>query len=170
MAFGPEFVYMEPIERKQLENGDYTVSIREINPGKWPSGDIYLEVVVDIKDHPGCYPDRIQLNDFPRNGDEKQQKAWQNRMSRFFDSFGFSQKEMNFKNVPSWIGKVGTVHCDWQYDKNEPDHKSKKFKQLTAFKPKAETPQAVEILAQEMGGTFQEDIPFEQPQDQKVVF
>ena len=48
-------------------------------------------------------------------------------MTRFFETFNIGMGDFNFRN---WQGKKGVVHCDWQYDSEEPDKKSKKFKQF----------------------------------------
>lgn len=72
-------------------------------------------------------------------------------MTRFFDSFGITRGDFNMKG---WQNKVGTVHCDWQYDPTEDDKKSKKFKQLIPIVPKKSSAgNTVETVVNVLGGT-----------------
>lgn len=137
------YVYETPAEILQLENGDYTAQIQSVTPKNYNNGNEFLEVKVAVKGFPGYVPNVIVINDTPKLGELKANgqpiteddiKMASGRISRFLDSFGIQDK--NPMNFTSWKGHVGTVHCAEQYDKNEPDKKSKKFKQLTAILPK----------------------------------
>lgn len=166
MAFGSNYypVYREEI--KQLESGDYTARITGAEIKEFPSKDEYVEVTVEIEGYKDYKPNKILLSEAPvlgatkANGNtvtkEDVDKA-NGKITRFFQCFGI--KDGNF-NILQWKGKSGIVHCDWQYDANELDKKSKKYKQL--FPKVTDAPSAPEADARPVVAKpdFPEDIPF----------
>lgn len=172
MGFGSNYYPVE--SAPQLECGDYTVRIKKVEMKNYPSGDEYCDITVDVKDHPGAKPDHIILNSAPVEGQIKNNgqpvtkedvDRGNAKITRFFKSFGI--QDGNFI-INQWVGKVGTVHCDWQYDSKEADKKSKQYKQLfpkvgeKTEAPKAEAvkPSAQPAAATVQNGEFPEDIPF----------
>lgn len=172
MAFGSNYYPVYREESKQLESGDYTARITGAVIKEFPSKDEYVEVTVEIEGYKDYKPNKILLSEAPvlgatkANGNtvtkEDVDKA-NGKITRFFQCFGI--KDGNF-NILQWKGKSGTVHCDWQYDANEPDKKSKKFKQLfpkvtdatsTPEAPKAQAADAQPVVNKP---DFPEDIPF----------
>lgn len=150
-----------PVEGSQsLDVGDYKAKIVNLTLDHYNNGNQYLNVVVEIEGHEGAFPNTITLNDRPVIGtmkasgypvEEKDVTKWDKAMTRFFDSFGITRGDFNMKG---WQNKVGTVHCDWQYDPTEDDKKSKKFKQLTPIVPKKSSAgNTVETVVNVLGGT-----------------
>lgn len=132
--FGYGFQYEKPAE--QLANGLYNAYIKKTEVLKYPSGDEYVLVSLMIKDHPDCQPNSISISDRPVEGRTKANgqpitaqdcKNWDKSMSRFFDAFGIVSHSFF---VNEWVGHKGVVKCVEQYDKNEPDKKSKKYKEF----------------------------------------
>jgi hypothetical protein len=162
MSFGSNYYPVYREESKQLESGDYTARITGAVIKEFPSKDEYVEVTVEIDGYKGCKPDKILLSEAPvlgatkANGNtvtkEDVDKA-NGKITRFFQCFGI--KDGNF-NILQWKGKTGTVHCDWQYDKNEPDQKSKKYKQLFPKVTDATSAPKAPVQATE---EFKEDFP-----------
>lgn len=171
MAFGENFapVYTAPT----LEDGEYRARILKSELNQYKSGDEYVHVTVEIAGKKGYNPNSIFLNEAPKIGAMKAngQPVTQDDVDRtnrqittFFECFGITVGDFDFSH---WKGKVGTVKIAPQYDKNEPDHKSKSFKQIFPQKPKAEeakpaptpapAPKKEEAKADE---GFPEDIPF----------
>lgn len=136
-----------PVEASSgLDVGDYRAKIVNLTVDHYNNGNQFLNVVVEIEGHAGCLPNTIVLNDRPVLGtvkasgyavEDKDVEKWDKAMTRFFDSFGINRGDFNMKN---WQNKVGTVHCDWQYDPTEDDKKSKKYKQLTPIVRKGNAP------------------------------
>lgn len=120
-----------------LEVGDYEVTIANVAVKGYNNGNQYVELTFAVNGHSAdCKPNVMILNDRPvagtlkSNGNpitEKEVKAWDKSMTRFFETFNIGMGDFNFRN---WQGKKGAVHCDWQYDSKEPDKKSKQFKQF----------------------------------------
>lgn len=129
--------YEKPEMANVLEVGDYAASIVSAVDKASNGGNSFVEVTLNIQGHPNASPNKIYLYDIPAVNDTKAngmpvteedvKKACQT-LSKFLDCFGIAPS--NASTLGAWKGKTGTVHCDWQYDKNEPDHKSKKYKQL----------------------------------------
>ena len=173
MAFGSNYYPVYREEFKQLESGDYTAHITgaKIETAKQTQNE-YVEVTVEIEGYKDYKPNKILLSEAPVLGAKKANgntvtkedvdKA-NGKITRFFQCFGI--KDGNF-NILQWKGKIGTVHCDWQYDANEPDKKSKKYKQLfpkvTDVPSAPEAPKAPAADAQPVvtKPDFPEVIPF----------
>lgn len=122
---------------KVLEVGDYECQIVDIQLDHYNNGNQFLKVVFSVDGNKDIQPnctilnDRPVLNDLKANGQpitDEDLKKWDKSMTKFFDCFGITRGDFNFKN---WQFKKGVCHCDWQYDKNEPDKKSKLYKQFT---------------------------------------
>lgn len=123
----------------QLEDGEYEAQIVNVEVLKYSNGNDYVKVTVAIKGHPGCAPDNFVINEAPQlgaikaNGNPvtKEDVDRANRkITRFFNSFNIRDGNFNFTE---WKHHIGWVRCAAQYDKNEPDGKSKQFKALTPF-------------------------------------
>lgn len=172
------FNYEKADDVKQLEVGDYTARIDSaIEKYASQTGNAYVEVTVSIKGMPGYVPNKMVYYDIPKVGDQKangQQvtaedvKKANQKMSRFLEAFGIPTEAVS--NFASWKGKIGTVHCDWQYDPKEADKKSKQYKSLFPKVQKKEeapgpstapvpTPSAAKPTEQKQD-EFPEDIPF----------
>lgn len=129
--------YEKPDVANVLECGDYEATIVSAIDKVSNGGNSYVEVTLAIAGHQDANPNKIFLYDIPTVNDMKAngqpvteddvKKACQT-LSKFLDAFGIPA--VSVSALASWRGKKGLVHCDWQYDKNEADHKSKKYKQL----------------------------------------
>ena len=175
MAFGDN--YKPVYEAPTLADGEYLARIEkaELDSFNKGSGDEYVRVTVAIKDHPGYNPNSIFLTEAPRLGAIKAngQPVTQDDVDRanrqittFFLCFGI--KEGDF-DLAHWKGHTGTVRIAPQYDKNEPDKKSKVYKTIYPQKPKAKAEQkpapapaqtAAQPTATSDPSAFPEDIPF----------
>lgn len=176
MAFGEN--YKPVYEAPMLADGEYLARIKSAELNCYEqSGNEYVEIHVEIKDHPGCNPSIFYINEAPRLGEIKAngQPVTQDDVDRgnrqittFFLCFGI--KEGDF-DLTHWKGHTGTVKIAPSYDKNEPDKKSKVYKSIYPQKPKEEKkaaekplppppapPQAAASPASD--GGFPEDIPF----------
>ena len=181
MAFGENYqpVYTAP----QLEDGEYRARIVTTLLGTYPSGDEYAAVKVEYAGKAGYGPNLIFLNSAPKigqvkaNGQQVTQKdvdRVNRQITTFFECFGIPVGDFDFAH---WKGRVGTVRIAPQYDKDEPDHKSKSFKAIYPQKPKADGQQPAAAQPQQAqtppppdptpanasptaSGEFPEDIPF----------
>lgn len=161
--------HYEKPENPALEVGDYLCRIDSATDKTSNNGNVYVEVKLAIHDHPGANPNMIQLFDIPSKTDVKAngqpvtdddiKKACQ-KLSKFLDCFGIDPKFAS--NLAAWKGHTGTCHCDWQYDPNEHDHKSKKYKQLFPMLPKKTEAEKTENVPASSGNEIgiTEDIPF----------
>ena len=171
MAFGQNYYPVETPEFLTLENGDYTAMIVSAVKKTNQNGDEYADLTVKIKGFDGYNPNHILLNEAPKLGAIKNNGSpvskedvdrANGKLTRFFKAFGI--QDGNF-NLQTWVNHVGTVHCDWQYDPNEPDKKSKKYKQLfpkvsgTTSAPPAQ-PAKPQSQSQQTSQPYTEDIPF----------
>ena len=104
----------------------------------------YIEVEVQARGKRGWLPNKIFFNEAPvvgsykRNGNsvtEEDLKRWNREMTTFFDCFGIAPGDFN---CSSWVGKIGFCKVAEQYDANEPDKKSKKFKAIYPQTPEKE--------------------------------
>lgn len=171
MAFGANYHAEELPEFETLENGTYKARIVKAEIKEYKTGNQYAFITVQISGHPRCNPNTIIINEAPQLGQvkangqpvtEEDVKRGNGQITRFFKSFGIKDGDFDLRH---WTGAIGTVKCSEQYDKNEPDHKSKQYKQLTPTvvkDDKASTPAPVEAVKQAFNGMidFKEDIPF----------
>lgn len=178
MAFGDN--YKPVYEAPTLPDGEYLARIEkaELDVFSKGSGDEYVRVILAIKDHPGYNPNSIFLTEAPRLGAVKAngQPVTQDDVDRanrqlttFFLCFGI--KEGDF-DISHWKGHTGMVRIAPQYDKNEPDKKSKVYKTIYPQKPKEERkaaenplppppdPTPATAAPTSKGDSFPEDIPF----------
>jgi hypothetical protein len=177
MAFGENYkpVYEPPM----LADGEYLARIKSAKLNSYEqSGNEYVEIHVDIKDHPGCNPSIFYINEAPRLGEIKANgkpvtqddvDRGNRQITTFFLCFGIKDGDFDFDH---WKGHTGTVKIAPSYDKNEPDKKSKVYKSIYPQKPKeekkaaetkpeAKTTQTVAQTAQASNtDSFPEDIPF----------
>ena len=162
-----------------LDNGEYSCRISKAEEKQYPkTGNSFVEVTVEIDGKSGYSPNRLTIDDRPIIGElkangnpinEDDVKRWDRNMTTFFDAFGIPYGNFNLR---TWVNHRGVVNCQPQYDKNEADHLSKKFKALypvvkdSASDPQEETKTApvqkkVEQLKQAVQGEeFPEDITF----------
>jgi len=176
MAFGDN--YKPVYEAPMLADGEYLARIKSAKLNCYEqSGNEYVEIHVDIKDHPGCNPSIFYINEAPRLGEIKAngQPVTQDDVDRgnrqittFFLCFGIKEGDFDFDH---WKGHTGTVKIAPSYDKNEPDKKSKVYKSIYPQKPKEEKKAAEKPLppppaptpataSPTSDGGFPEDIPF----------
>lgn len=171
MAFGENYspVHTAP----QLDDGIYQARIEAAELKEYSNGNEYCLVKVSIKGKPGYLPNSITLNSAPKLGEMKAngspvEQADVDRVNRqitsFFECFGITDGDFN---ILHWKGKIGTVKVAPQYDKNEPDHKSKSYKQIFPQKPQEQgnaLPPAPEATPAGAPATksegYPEDIPF----------
>lgn len=92
-----------PVESVQLEDGVYDVRIVRVGNVKRNNFDI-REVEVQYREHPNAKPNILSF--FERPLDAEKAKAWDLRMTKFFDAFNIQRG--NFE-IPAWHGKVGKV-------------------------------------------------------------
>ena len=126
-----------PVESSQvLPDGIYRMKIQKCEEKKFPSGDGYVEITMQIYQHSGATPNKLFMNEAPvvgrtkNNGQQVTQEdleRWCREFTKFFDCFGIERGNFNFN---SWIGKEGSCRVAAQYDASEPDKKSKKYKGL----------------------------------------
>ena len=144
-----------PVEGFQvLEDGLYRMKITAVKEGHYPSGDGYFEISVTAAGFPGSSPNKILMNEAPKVGATKANgnpvtkedfEKWCRDFTRFFDCFGITRG--------NWC-KVAP-----QYDKNEPDNKSKKYKTIYPQLPQAESKQsAAETATANPSGEIPESI------------
>lgn len=129
--------------KPMLENGEYKATIIKAEEKYYQnSGDAYVWVTVRIEGHPDATPNILTVNDIPQigarkaNGNaitEEDVKRANRAVSRFLDCFSLSPSYL--QNIQSWLGHSGIVKVNWQYDPNESDKKSKKYKELTPVVP-----------------------------------
>jgi hypothetical protein len=173
MAFGEN--YKPVYEAPMLADGEYLARIKSAKLNSYEqSGNEYVEIHVDIKDHPGCNPSIFYINEAPRLGEIKAngQPVTQEDVDRgnrqittFFLCFGIKEGDFDFSH---WKGHTGTVKIAPSYDKNEPDKKSKVYKSIYPQKPKEEKKAAEKsapaptpaTASPASDGGFPEDIPF----------
>lgn len=157
--------YEKPEEFQQLENGDYLARIDSAKDTATQSGATMVEVTLSIQGHPKCNPNKLYYYDIPAVGEKKTngtlvtqddvKKACQ-KLSKFLDAFKIPSNMAS--NLSAWKGKTGMVHCDWQYDPNESDKKSKKYKTLYPKLENKEKPSPSVQVAKD--SDFTEDIPY----------
>jgi hypothetical protein len=179
MAFGDN--YKPVYEAPTIPDGEYLARIEkaELDTFSKGSGDEYVRVILAIKDHPGYNPNSIFLTEAPKLGAIKAngQPVTQDDVDRanrqlttFFLCFGIKEGDFDLSH---WKGHTGTVKVAPQYDKNEPDKKSKVYKSIWPQKPKEEKKAAETNVAKPTQSTtvaqsaqasstdsFPEDIPF----------
>lgn len=174
MAFGDN--YKPVYELPTLADGIYKAQILKTVMGTYPSGDEYVGVTVQIAGKPGFVPNTIWLNSTPALGAMKangnpvtQDDIDRNnrQLTTFFLCFGIREGDFDFSH---WKGMTGTVKVAPQYDKNEPDKKSKQYKQIFPMKPeqtagaipevKEQPKPAAQPSATASPDAFPEDIPF----------
>lgn len=179
MAFGEN--YKPVYEAPTLPDGEYLARIEkaELDVFSNGSGDEYVRVIIAVKDHPGYNPNSIFLTEAPRLGAVKAngQPVTQDDIDRanrqlttFFLCFGIKEGDFDLSH---WKGHTGMVRIAPQYDKNEPDKKSKVYKSIWPQKPKEEKKPAETNVAKPTQSTtvaqslqvsstdsFPEDIPF----------
>lgn len=137
-----------PVEGFQvLEDGLYRMKITAVKEGHYPSGDGYFEISVTAAGFPGSSPNKILMNEAPKIGATKANgnpvtkedfERWCKDFTRFFDCFGIPRGNWS---TSQWVGKEGICKVAPQYDKNEPDGKSKKYKSIFPQLPQAESKQ-----------------------------
>lgn len=141
MAFGDN--YRPVYEAPTLADGIYKAQILKSELGNFPSGDEYVKVTVQIAGKAGYNPNTIWLSSTPALGAMKangnpvtQDDIDRNnrQLTTFFLCFGIKEGDFDFSH---WKGMTGTVKVAPQYDKNEPDKKSKQFKQIWPMKPES---------------------------------
>ena len=172
------FVYTQ--SKPTLPDGIYKAKILKAEPKRYNNGNWFCELTIEVEGHKGFNPNTIAVNDRPKIGElkangnpitEEDCTKWDRKHSRFLDAFGIDASKGGLPR--EWVGHSGKVKCVPQYDKNEPDNKSKKFKELIptleeengpvqesaaapqagSYKPKVETTPAA-------NNDFPEDIPF----------
>ena len=172
MAFGHGY---KPMETLVLKDGNYNFRIKAVREQKNNQGS-YIEVELEAEGKRGYSPNKIFKNDIPVLGNYKANGSaieqsdvdrWNKDMTTFFDCFGIGRGNFNFSQ---WVGKIGTCKVAPQYDPNEADKKSKKFKEITPIKPEtdeAQLPVQTSVNPQETSARkgceteyFPEDIPF----------
>lgn len=125
----------QPERSQTLANGMYEMIIRSATEKTNGTGN-YIEVELQARGKRGWTPNKIFFNEAPvvgtykRNGNpitEDDLKRWNREMTTFFDCFKITAGDFN---VNSWVGKIGWCKVAEQYDANEPDKKSKKFKAI----------------------------------------
>lgn len=169
MAFGDN--YRPVYEAPTLADGNYKAQIVKSEMGEYSSGDEYVKVTVQIAGKPGYNPNTIWLSSTPALGAMKangnpvtQDDVDRNnrQLTTFFLCFGIKEGDFDLSH---WKGKTGNVKVAPQYDKNEPDKKSKQYKQIWPMKPEqaatTEQPKTqTASSAPASSDAFPEDIPF----------
>lgn len=174
MAFGDN--YKPVYEAPTLADGIYKAQILKSELGNFPSGDEYVKVTVQIAGKAGYNPNSIWLSSTPTLGAMKangtpvtQDDIDRNnrQLTTFFLCFGIKEGDFDFSH---WKGMTGTVKVAPQYDKNEPNKKSKQFKQILPMKldqsagtipeVKEQPKPAAQPSATASPDAFHEDIPF----------
>ncbi len=138
MAFGSGY---RPLETLIIPNGIYDAEIIDAYFKKYPkTGNEFVEIVVKIKGFDGFSPDRFSIDDRPVLGQTKANNKpveqadldkWDRRVTKFLHAFGLPTNETTLINPRNWIGCTGKVSIAEQYDPNESDFKSKRFKAIT---------------------------------------
>lgn len=148
-----------PLRSLQLEDGEFTFTIITAEQKRDRNGEPYIEAELRADGKNGYSPNRIFFSDRPRLGffkangkpvELKDLDRWDRDLTRFFNCFGIREGDFIPEN---WRGKRGLCKVAPQYDPNEPDKKSKRYKAI--FPQVKENPPAVS--AEE---DFPEDIPF----------
>lgn len=124
-----------------LENGLYECMIMRAEEKSNPNGN-YIEVTVQARGKKGYTPNKIFFHEAPvktppeywGEDEKKKMSRWNRDFTRFFDCFGIAPGDFNISN---WVRKIGWCKVAEQYDANEPDKKSKKFKALYPQAPEA---------------------------------
>lgn len=129
------FIYRQT--KPQLADGIYHCKIVKAEPKKYNNGNWFCELTVEVDGHKDYVPNTIVINDRPVVGNLKANgnpiteddcERWDRTHSRFLDAFGIDSRAGSTPR--SWVGCSGNVKCAPQYDKNEADGKSKKYKEL----------------------------------------
>lgn len=180
MAFGDN--YKPVYEAPTLPDGEYFARIEkaELDAFSNGSGDEYVRVTVSIAGKAGYNPNSIFLTEAPKLGATKANgnpvtqddvDRANRQLTTFFLCFGIKEGDFDLSH---WKGKIGTVRIAPQYDKNEPDKKSKIYKQIWPQKPKADEKKNLtetkteakpatsqpQTAAASNTDSFPEDIPF----------
>lgn len=103
----------EPVETLSpvIPNGRYAAKIKDVFEKQLQSGSV-LNVVMTIKDHADSQPDTYSIFECPV--DEKKRRVWNWQLTKFFDSFGITRGDWNYKQ---WVNKYGTVDVTQDYNK-----------------------------------------------------
>lgn len=151
-----------PLRSLQLEDGEYTFTIKNAE-GKYDKNGLpYIEVQLEADGKPGYSPNRLFFSDRPRldsfkpNGKPVGQQdldRWDRSLTAFFNCFSIREGDFNTAN---WRGHRGICKVEPQYDPNEPDKKSKRYKEIVPQMP-AEASRQPSHTAE---NDFPEDIPF----------
>lgn len=155
-----------PQRSMTLPNGEYECIIRsaEMKVGNFGK---YIEVTVQARGKKGwspnklLYSERPQIGQYKNNGNpitEEDQKKWDKKLTNFFDAFGITPGNWVLE---SWVNKVGWCKVAEQYDKNEPDFKSKKFKELFPF---------VKVFEENIPGPLPSQAPITPQEEEKIPF
>lgn len=143
--FGEGFKHMDSSEK--LAEGYYTAKIIKAEMKKGNFGD-FIQVEVEVKDHPRCNPRIFLINDSPKEGYaslsyEDAMDLWCKNTTAFFNSFEI--KEGDFE--PShWVGKVGDITVRVQ-KKNPQYNEIVPYK--TAIKKNEKTPPKKEEIEED---------------------
>jgi hypothetical protein len=154
MAFGNGFKHEDMSE--MLEAGNYEAKIKTAELKKGNYGD-YIQVEVDVKDHPNCNPHIFLLNDMPQSGFgsmtlEQAQGMWNRKMTAFFASFKITEGDFE---PAHWVGKVGEITVQQQ-------RKNPQYNEIIPYKtkPKKTEKKPVETHTDSNNAdNFPEDVP-----------
>jgi hypothetical protein len=155
MAFGNGFKHEEMSE--MLEAGNYEAKIKSAELKKGNYGD-YIQVEVDVKDHPNCNPHIFLLNDMPQSGFgsmtlEQAQGMWNKKMTAFFASFKITEGDFE---VSHWVGKTGEITVQQQ-------RKNPQYNEIVPYKTKprkaAEKKETATHTDTNNADAFPEDVP-----------
>lgn len=158
-----------PVRSQTLPNGEYECIIRSAIEKEGNYGN-YIEVTVQARGKKGWTPNKILLNEAPVLGTQKYNgkvtteddlRRWNRDMTTFFDCFGITPG--NFV-VETWVNKIGWCKVTEQYDPNEEDKKSKKYKalypQVHTEEPEPAPEQYTPAPENEVPPVVEEDISF----------
>lgn len=166
MSFGEGYTVQRSMT---LPNGEYECIIRSVEEKQGNYGK-YIQITVQARGKKGWTPNMILYNERPVVGTWKQNntqvteedcKRWDRQLTTFFDAFGIEPGNWNYS---TWVNKIGWCKVAEQYDKNEPDKKSKKYKELFPF---VKVPENVPVAPMQQATA---PAPFTPEQEQKIPF
>lgn len=151
-----------PLRSLQLEDGKYTFTIKNAEEKHDRNGFPYIEVQLEADGKQGFSPNRLFFSDrpclgsFKPNGTPVGQKdldRWDRSLTAFFECFSIRSGDFN---TAGWRGRRGICKVEPQFDPNEPDKKSKRYKEIVPQIPA----EACHQPSHTAENDFPENIPF----------
>lgn len=166
--FGENYKVEEFSNKVKLDDGNYKAKIVKTDGIETPSGNKYILIEFVVNGNPNAWPNNFHMFDSPTEARgkmtlEQLQSIWNKKTTAFFDSFGITRGDFDFRK---WVGKEGEITVQAQY--NNPE-----YSEIIPYKTKPRERKAmVDTFTNTFGGEvvastpavanteFPQDMPF----------